>query len=73
MSTRVLRLASTVLALTLLEGLFEMGGDLVPPVDLTQRPSVLNPTPWGAALEVLGGLTLFTSNHRVHMCQVNVP
>lgn len=71
MSTRVVRPASTVLALTLLEGLFEMG-DLVPPVDLTQRLSVLSPTPWGAALEVFGGLILFTGSHRVHMCQVNV-
>lgn len=70
MSTRVVRPASTVLALTLLEGLFEMG-DLVPPVDLTQRP-VLSPTPWRAALEVFGGLILFTGSHRVHMCQVNV-
>lgn len=47
MSTRVVRLASTVLALILLEDLFEMGGDLVPPVDLAKRHSVLNPTPWG--------------------------
>lgn len=27
----------------------------------------------GAALEALGGLSLFTRIHRVHMGQVNVP
>lgn len=68
-----MRLASTVLALTLLEDLSKMGGDLVPPVDLVKRHSVLSPTSWGAALEALGGLTLFTGSHRVHMCQVTVP
>lgn len=50
-----------------------MGGDLVPPVDLAKRHSVVSPKPWGMALEALGGLTLFTGSHRVYLCQVNVP
>lgn len=62
MSPGVVRLASTVLALTLLEDLFKIGGDSVLPVDLTKRHSVLIPTPWGAAPEALGRLTLFTGS-----------